>query len=98
LEFWDKNGEKCIVSIEPKFNRWILFDTRDNFHGHPYPYKGKTPRISIASYYYTEEKIDESIWSSTRYLKLPWMDDSDDYKEERIRRSDPKIRYGSIIK
>jgi len=98
LEFWDKNGEKCIVSIEPKFNRWILFDTRDNFHGHPYPYKGKTPRISIASYYYTEEKIDESFWSSTRYLKLPWMDDSDDYKEERIRRSDPKIRYGSIIK
>jgi hypothetical protein len=97
LEFWDSEGKESLVSIEPKFNRWVLFDTRENFHGHPYPYKGKSPRISIASYYYKEEKIEESSWSSTQYLKLPWMEDSKEYKEEREKRADHKIRYKSIL-
>jgi Rps23 Pro-64 3,4-dihydroxylase Tpa1-like proline 4-hydroxylase len=93
LEFWDLQGTKSMVSVEPKFNRWVLFDTRENFHGHPYPYKGKSPRISIASYYYKEQNVDESLWSSTKYLKLPWMEESEEYKEEREERSNYKSRY-----
>jgi hypothetical protein len=97
LEFWDSKGTECIISLEPKFNRWVLFDTRENFHGHPYPYKGKSPRISIASYYYKNEIIEESLWSSTQYLKLPWMEESEEYKKERSERSNPKNRYKTII-
>ena len=97
LEFWDGEGKSCVVKIEPKFNRWVLFDTRENFHGHPYPYSGKSPRISIASYYYKEERIEESLWSSTQYLKLPWMEDSIEYKEEREKRADHKLRYKTTL-
>lgn len=93
LEFWDLQGTKSMVSVEPKFNRWVLFDTRENFHGHPYPYRGKSPRISIASYYYREQNVDESLWSSTKYLKLPWMEESEGYKKEREERSNYKSRY-----
>jgi Rps23 Pro-64 3,4-dihydroxylase Tpa1-like proline 4-hydroxylase len=98
LEFWDSEGTESIVSVEPKFNRWVLFDTRENFHGHPYPYKGKSPRISIASYYYKEQNIEESLWSSTQYLKLPWMEESEEYKKQREERANPKNRYKTILK
>lgn len=98
LEFWDQEGTSAVQKIEPRFNRWVFFDTRDNFHGHPYPYLGKSPRISIASYYYIEDNLDESEWMSTEYLKLPWMEDSDDYRKQREERSNPKIRYQNLLK
>jgi Rps23 Pro-64 3,4-dihydroxylase Tpa1-like proline 4-hydroxylase len=97
LEFWDAEGKGILEKVETAFNRWVLFDTRENYHGHPYPYKGNSPRISIASYYYTKTKIDKNIWSSTQYLKLPWMDDSAEYSEEREKRSNPDIRYKGMI-
>lgn len=97
LEFWDQEGKSSVIKIEPKFNRWVLFDTRENFHGHPNPYKGKSPRISIASYYYKEEKIEESRWSSTQYLKLPWIEDSIEYREEREKRANHKLRYKDLL-
>jgi Rps23 Pro-64 3,4-dihydroxylase Tpa1-like proline 4-hydroxylase len=96
LEFWDDNGP--IEVIEPKFNRWVLFDTRNNFHGHPYPYKGESPRISIASYYYIRTNVIEDEWSSTVYLKLPWMEESEEYATERKKRADHKLRYQNLIK
>ena len=96
LEFWDKEGKECILKIEPKFNRWIIFDTRENFHGHPYPYKGKSPRISIASYYYTRVNVEETEWMSTVYLRLPWMEESEEYKKMREERADSKIRYSNL--
>jgi hypothetical protein len=93
LEFWDKSGSQCVEKVSPKFNRWVIFDTRDNYHGHPFPYKGESPRISIASYYYIETKTDDMNWTSTVYLKLPWMEESEDYIKARKERADPKIRY-----
>jgi Rps23 Pro-64 3,4-dihydroxylase Tpa1-like proline 4-hydroxylase len=98
LEFWDSNGEKVVSKVPIKFNRWVIFDTRNNYHGHPIPYQGETPRISIASYYYTREKIEGSKWSSTEYLKLPWMEDSEEYQEKRRERSNHEKRYGSFLK
>lgn len=94
LEFWD--GE-LREKVENRFNRWVLFDTRDCYHGHPYPFKGSKPRMSIASYYYIEQEVEEEKWSSTEYLKLPWMDDSEEYAARRIERSNPKIRYEKIF-
>jgi Rps23 Pro-64 3,4-dihydroxylase Tpa1-like proline 4-hydroxylase len=96
LEFWTEDGVKEV--IEPKFNRWVLFDTRNNFHGHPYPYKGDSPRISIASYYYIRTNVIEGEWSSTEYLKLPWMDESEEYATKRKERADHKLRYSNLIK
>jgi hypothetical protein len=96
LEFW--NSEGAVEVIEPKFNRWVLFDTRNNFHGHPYPYQGESPRISIASYYYIRTNVIEDEWSSTEYLKLPWMDESEEYSAERKKRADHKLRYPNLIK
>jgi hypothetical protein len=84
--------------IEPKFNRWVLFDTRNNFHGHPYPYKGESPRISIASYYYIRTNVIEEEWTSTVYLKLPWMGESEEYASERKKRADHKLRYTNLLK
>lgn len=97
LEFWDDEGTKSVEKIQPRFNRWVIFDTRNNYHGHPYPYEGESPRISIASYYYTRLKISSSDWASTEYLKLPWMDESDEYVQARKERADAKLRYQKIL-
>lgn len=94
LELWNEGKE---TKIENSFNKWVLFDTRDRYHGHPYPFKGKKPRMSIASYYYIEQEVSEEKWSSTDYLKLPWMEESEEYAARRKERSNPKIRYGKIF-
>jgi hypothetical protein len=95
LEFWNKDETK--VKLPNDFNTWVLFDTRHNFHGHPYPFKGEKPRMSIASYYYKREKIDSDEWSSTEYLKLPWLEESDEYIQKRKDRADYKKRYSKIL-
>jgi Rps23 Pro-64 3,4-dihydroxylase Tpa1-like proline 4-hydroxylase len=98
LEFWDESGNNVVEKIEPKFNRWVLFDTRNNYHGQPYPFQGDSPRISIASYYYVKTKVIEDEWMSTEYLRLPWMEESDDYIRERELRADHKLRYSNLLK
>lgn len=97
LEFWNSSEER-IHKINNKFNNWILFDTRNNYHGHPYPYKGIKPRMSIASYYYIKTNIDSEVWSSTQYLKLPWMEDSEEYLNSREERASSKKRYKDFYK
>ncbi len=96
LEFWDRNGNISLAKIEPRFNRWVIFDTRNNFHGHPYPYKGESHRISIAAYYYIRTNVIEEEWKSTVYLRLPWMEESDEYKKMREERADSKMRYSNL--
>jgi len=97
LEFWDRDGKECVSKVEPLFNRWVIFDTRNNFHGHPYPYRGNSPRISIASYYYTRVNTEENEWMSTVYLRLPWMEESDEYRKIREERADHKLRYKTTL-
>lgn len=57
LELWDKDHTKLEVSVEPLFNRAVIFTiSEDSLHGHPVPLS--TPenvsRNSIALYYFTE--------------------------------------------
>jgi Rps23 Pro-64 3,4-dihydroxylase Tpa1-like proline 4-hydroxylase len=57
LELWDKDYTKLEVSVEPLFNRAVIFTiSDDSLHGHPVPLT--TPenvsRNSIALYYFTE--------------------------------------------
>lgn len=95
LEFW--NSDDVKIKLQNNFNSWVLFDTRNNFHGHPHPFKGEKPRMSIASYYYKREKIDSNQWSSTEYLKLPWMEETEEYIQKRKDRADYKKRYSNIL-
>jgi Rps23 Pro-64 3,4-dihydroxylase Tpa1-like proline 4-hydroxylase len=64
LELWNADMTRCVQSIEPVFNRCVMFRTdATSFHGHP----GKlacppgTDRKSLALYYFREENeaIDE---------------------------------------
>jgi len=57
LELWDKDHTNLEVSVEPLFNRAVIFTiSEDSLHGHPVPLN--TPenvsRNSIALYYFTE--------------------------------------------
>jgi Rps23 Pro-64 3,4-dihydroxylase Tpa1-like proline 4-hydroxylase len=57
LELWDKDHTNPEVSVEPLFNRAVIFTiSEDSLHGHPVPLN--TPenvsRNSIALYYFTE--------------------------------------------
>jgi Rps23 Pro-64 3,4-dihydroxylase Tpa1-like proline 4-hydroxylase len=57
LELWDKDYTNLEVSVEPLFNRAVIFTiSDDSLHGHPVPLN--TPenvtRNSIALYYFTE--------------------------------------------
>ncbi len=55
LELWDKKVKKCIKSINPTFNRLVIFRTdRQAFHGHPHELKcpDNRRRNTLATYFY----------------------------------------------
>ena len=59
LELWDTTGTRRVRTVEPLFNRAVLFTTRsDTFHGHPNLWAAPEGvyRRSIALYYYTVER------------------------------------------
>ena len=63
LELWNTEKTKCVASVQPIFNRAVIFDTqpKDNilpWHGHPTPLKcpEEITRKSLALYYYSKEK------------------------------------------
>ena len=57
LELWSKDMSKCEKKIAPIFNRAIIFRTTDDAnHGHPEPWKADYDRLSIAMYYYTDDR------------------------------------------
>jgi hypothetical protein len=64
LELWDRTGTQCARSIEPFFNRVVIFDTSNySYHGHPHPLMcpENRSRKSIALYYYTVQKPEGEI-------------------------------------
>jgi len=58
LELWNKEMTKCEKSIEPIFNRIVIFQIDDDAnHGHPELWKSiSSDRISLALYYYTDDR------------------------------------------
>lgn len=85
LELWDAQMTKCVKSIEPIFNRCVVFNTdSDSYHGHPDPLNvpdGIT-RKSIALYYYTASM---AIYDETPNLSTVFRARS---KEEQILRDE----------
>lgn len=58
LELWDRQGQGCVRTIPPLFNRAVLFDTSNfSYHGHPHPLACPPDRSrkSVALYYYSQE-------------------------------------------
>jgi Rps23 Pro-64 3,4-dihydroxylase Tpa1-like proline 4-hydroxylase len=56
LELWNADVTACVRSIEPLFNRCVIFNTdKRSFHGHPEPLNCPDTRTrrSIAIYYYS---------------------------------------------
>ena len=58
LELWNAEMTVCKQKISPIFNRIVLFRVDDNAnHGHPALWKGGVDdRISLALYYYTDDR------------------------------------------
>jgi hypothetical protein len=85
LELWSKDMKSSLKSVEPTFNRCVIFNTdEDSFHGHPDPL---TPpeglsRRSLALYYYTASDaiFDEHRFHTTIYKVRPKTTDKVDYK------------------
>jgi 2OG-Fe(II) oxygenase superfamily len=75
LELWDKTGTQCERSVEPFFNRTIMFEVADkNYHGHPHPMTCPQDecRKSFMIYYHTvgqSTNIDmrSSVWAPSFY-------------------------------
>ncbi len=75
LELWDKKCKKCIKSIQPKFNRMIIFETTPfAFHGHPKPLNIPITkrRNSIAAYFYIPRTIYSSKYLSNELKTVFW--------------------------
>lgn len=72
FELWDKEMNHCVKKLAPLFNRCIVFSTgKHTFHGHPDPLQcpDDTSRMSIATYYFTEES--KPFTRSTEYRARP---------------------------
>ena len=110
IEFWSgdnssKNDAKIyekIISIEPKFNRMIIFENNDySWHGAPTPCacNENQQRIFLTCSYLTD--IDDSIHKNNRkkafFVKLP--DEVADPEKDKLRllRADPE-KYKEIYR
>ncbi len=73
LELWNGSMTHCVESVEPAFNRAVLFYTRSkSFHGHPHKLacpEGET-RKSIALYYFRDEHERQTL-TPTNYRATP---------------------------
>lgn len=87
LELWNKDMKKRIKSIEPKFNRAVIFNTTDiSYHGHPSPLKcpENKCRKSLAWYYLT--KPQENVTERYRAKFVARPSDPKDEKLEKFRK------------
>lgn len=96
LELWDSKMASCVKSIEPIFNRCVIFNTdSDSYHGHPDPLnvpEGVT-RKSLALYYYTASL---SIYDETPNLTTVFKartKDEEILRDEEIRKSKQRKNF-----
>jgi Rps23 Pro-64 3,4-dihydroxylase Tpa1-like proline 4-hydroxylase/glycosyltransferase involved in cell wall biosynthesis len=76
LELWNKDMTSCEKKIAPIFNRAVIMRTTDDgFHGHIAPWKSDDDRLSIAMYYYTDDRpeheksnVTSAIWQDPKII------------------------------
>jgi hypothetical protein len=76
LELWDRKMSRCEASIDPIWNRCVVFNTdATSYHGHPDPLEcpAEVKRRSLALYYYTASRAiyGEVPNLSTVYVARP---------------------------
>ena len=72
LEFWDREVKHCVRSIEPLFNRCVIFRTSDiSYHGHPQPLACPegVSRNSIALYYFQKGSVKLELHPTTYHSR-----------------------------
>jgi Rps23 Pro-64 3,4-dihydroxylase Tpa1-like proline 4-hydroxylase len=73
LELWDPEMQNCVESVEPVFNRAVIFNTcATSYHGHPAPLTCPpgVSRKSLALYYFCDEGETQAL-TSTHYRGTP---------------------------
>lgn len=71
LELWSTDMKKCVRTIEPYFNRLVIFNTDErSFHGHPHALAcpADRHRMAFAFYYYTKAAPSGLCATSTKAL------------------------------
>lgn len=96
LELWDAEMSRCVKSIEPKFNRLVIFSTTDTaFHGHPDALECpiNVSRKSMALYYYTNGRpqCEQSKPHSTVFRRRPHDPIDQETEELRIQRATRRL-------
>lgn len=92
LELWNRDMTKCVKSIEPKFNRAVIFSTTDiSYHGHPSPLMCPEDkcRKSLAWYYLTLPQADVTQRYRAKFVARP--SDPKDDKIEKFRKERSEI-------
>ncbi len=70
LELWDRESMRKVASVEPIFNRCVVFSTtKESLRGHPTPLASPpgVHRMSLALYYYTNTWKPSVVEHSTLY-------------------------------
>lgn len=83
LELWDEAMKNQIQTINPAFNRCVVFTTTArSFHGNPHPiaHPRQQARRSIALYYYTATWDQTSRSHTTRFKPRPASADRPDWQ------------------
>ncbi len=83
FEIWDAAMRGPQERVVPLFNRCVIFNTSStSFHGNPEPVKhpAKSPRRSIALYYYSATWDDSRHEHGTRFQVRPSSADVSDFR------------------
>lgn len=90
------DGRLCLedgTEVYPKPGLGVLFDPRGTYHGHPWPLRNRTPRYSLAVYFYKQRVVPQEEWRSTQYLPLPFHEDTITLRQKLNARADARLRY-----
>lgn len=96
LDLWDQGMNQCVKSIDPIFNRLVIFSTTDTaYHGHPEQLQCPEyeSRKSIAIYYYTNGRPEHerSTPHSTIFKRRPQNPIIEEHEELRRKRAMRRI-------
>ena len=88
LQLWDEAMTRCEVSLEPRFNRCVIFNTTStSFHGVPDALEcpPDVSRKSVALYYYTSGRPEEEKQPAhgTWFKRRPGVDEPESRFQER---------------
>jgi len=101
LELWDTEMRGAVKTVEPVFNRCVIFETTDNsYHGNPNPVSCPPDRTrrSIAMYYYTNGRPEKEVSSShgTLFRKRPGEGTAKEVSKDLVRDLFPPILWNAM--